>query len=312
MEKVKFEDWAITWVEQKKDYVKESTYANYIIALKNHLIPRLGSYPVDEITQEMVQTLILYLRRAGRVDGGGGLSDKTVRDMIMILKMCLKDFGVADKKIYRPNAFQYPVDSHISPIEVLNDDTLHAILQASEKEEGYEAIGYVVSLFTGMRIGEICALQWKDIDLEQKIIRVTKTLQRVYFKEGDKGKTKLVIGTPKSKAAIREIPIAHFLEKSLLNAVCNEDFYLLSGNYKPIEPRLYRKHFQDFLEKNNLKHIRFHALRHTFATRCIEKGGDYKTVSCLLGHSSIELTLKQYVHPQMAQKRKCVELANVN
>jgi len=309
MEKVNFEVWAVKWIEQKRSYIKESTYANYLIMLKNHLIPELGMYAVEDITKELVQTMILKLRTEGRIDKNGGLSDKTVKDMIIILKMCLKDYGIEDVRLFQRNAFQYPVNSHVTGMKILNDDMQFRMLQAIRCEKSYEAIGYAISLFTGMRIGEICALQWKDIDLEHRVIRVTKTLQRIYLKDGQRGRTKVILGAPKSRAAVREIPISRNLEEFLpYNNICNREYYVLTDNSKFVEPRLYRKHFMKFLEKNHFTYMRFHDLRHTFATRCIEKGGDYKTVSCLLGHSSVNLTLNRYVHPQMDQKRECVEL----
>lgn len=308
MEKMKFEDWADEWIKKKQNYVKESTYANYLIVLKNHLIPELGEYMVEDITKEIIQEMILKMRTMGRIDKNGGLSDKTVKDMVVILKMCLKDYGVEETKLYQRNAFQYPVNNHVTAMMILNENIQQDMLQVIKQEKSCEAIGYAISLFTGMRIGEICALQWKDIDLEHKVIHVTKTIQRIYLKDGEKGRTKVIQGPPKSQAAIREIPISRSLEEFLPYNIYNGECYLLSGSSKAIEPRLFRKHFQKFLKENGFTSMRFHDLRHTFATRCIEKGGDYKTVSCLLGHSSVNLTLNRYVHPQMEQKRGCVEL----
>lgn len=307
MAKTKFQDWAIIWGNDKKNYVKESTYATYMIMIQNHLIPELGEYYMEDIQKDVIQRLIIDLRNSGRVDRGGGLSDKSVRDIIAILKICLRDYGMDDSWIYRKNALKYPVNDKISKMQVLSKDMYEKMMISIKREMDFEALGYAVSLYTGMRIGEVCALRWEDIDMEQEIISVTKTLQRVYFKEGKSGKTKLIIGPPKSKAAVRDIPISQALKELLLRRVCKGECYLLSGTTKAIEPRLYRKHFERFLERNGLEPIRFHSLRHTFATRCIERGADCKTVSCLLGHASVSLTLSLYVHPQWAQKKDCVE-----
>ncbi len=307
MAKTKFQDWAIIWGRDKRNYVKESTYATYMIMLQNHLIPELGRYYVEDIEKDMIQKMIIKLRRRGRVDRQGGLSDKSVRDIVTILKNCLRDYGIDDSRIYRKNALQYPANDKISKMQVLSADMYEKMMISIKREMDFEALGYAISLYTGMRIGEVCALKWGDIDMERGLISVTKTLQRVYFKEGEKGKTKVIIGSPKSRAAVRDIPISCALEELLLQRVGREECYLLSGTTEAIEPRLYRKHFEKFLKRNGLEPIRFHSLRHTFATRCIERGADCKTVSCLLGHASVSMTLNLYVHPQWAQKKDCVE-----
>lgn len=308
MKNVKFEKWALMWLEEKKKYVKESTYANYMIEVKNHLVPELGNYYMNEISKDIVQQMIIRFRESGRKDGKGGLSEKSVKDLVVILKMCLRDYGVEEHKIYRKNALRYPKENKVCKMQVLTEESYKKMLAAIKHEIDYEALGYALSLYTGMRIGEICALQWKDIDMEEKTISVTKTLQRIYLKDGENGKTQILISTPKSKTAVREIPISNALGELLLHSQRDGECYLISGTSHFIEPRLYRKHFEKFLERNGLMHIHFHALRHTFATRCIEKGADCKTVSCILGHSNVNLTLKLYVHPCLEQKRKCVEL----
>lgn len=309
MEEQKFGVLASNWVENKKHYVKESTYANYAVIVENHLIPHLGDMALVEIGRDVIQKLILELRMHGRVDGQGGLADKTVKDIIVVLKMCLRDMESNNGSLCERNVFRFPPNDQADKMKILSGDMCARLLQAIERENACEAMGYAVSLLTGIRIGELCALQWKDVDLEQKVIHIYKTIQRIYFKKDEDEKTKIIIGTPKSRSAIREIPISQRLEDIMGRYVGEGEDYLISGNKKYIEPRLYRKHFHDFLDKNKLPEIRFHDLRHTFATRCIANGGDCKTVSRLLGHADVNITLNRYVHPGMDQKRACVELA---
>lgn len=306
MDKRRFDYWVSIWLENKKNYVKESTYANYAVIVGNHLIPRLGNLNLEDITKDVIQDLILELRSAGRVDGQGGLSDKTVKDIIVVLQMCLRDLGVDKDYLYRRNIFLFPVNNQLDKMKILSEDMYEKLLKSIECEVNFETMGYAVSLLTGIRIGELCALQWKDVDFEQKIIHISKTLQRIYFKNTEK--TEVIISTPKSKAAVRDIPISQKLENIMEKCISEGENYLISGNQKYIEPRLYRKHFYAFLKKNEISEIRFHDLRHTFATRCITQGGDCKTISCLLGHSNVNITLNRYVHPLMEQKRACVEL----
>ena len=271
MKQMLFKEWAAVWVEEKRKYVKESTYANYVVVLDNHLIMRLGEYKVCDITKEIVQNMIIEMRDRGRRDKRGGLSDKTVKDIIAILKMCLRDYGRNDGWIYGKNALKYPLNCNAAQIRIMDDDMYRKMLSAINREHDFEAMGYALSLYTGMRIGEICALQWKDIDLEKKIIYVSKTLQRIYLKEGNRGVTKIIIGAPKSKSAIREIPIAKALESFLESSVSSGEYYILSGTAKYIEPRLYRQHFMDFLCRNKLDYMRFHDLRHPYVKPATKK-----------------------------------------
>ena len=172
-----------------------------------------------------------------------------------------------------------------------------------------ETLGYAISLCTGMRIGELCALKWEDIDLANRLIYINKTLQRIYLKtEVGKGVTKIVITTPKSEKSVRNVPISNALLELLEQMGKQRGKYVLTGTTSYIEPRVYREHYQKFVEQHGIQPIKFHALRHTFATRCIENGADYKIVSELLGHSSVNLTLNLYVHPNLEDKRRCVEL----
>jgi integrase len=160
-----------------------------------------------------------------------------------------------------------------------------------------------------MRIGEICALRWSDINIETGTISINHTIERIYIIEGEKRHTKLVMSTPKTKNSIREIP----MNQELLDLVRphkkakNNNYFVLTNNAKPTEPRIYRNYYKQVLKQLDIPNLKFHGLRHTFATRCIESQCDYKTVSVLLGHANISTTLNLYVHPNLDQKRKCID-----
>lgn len=164
-------------------------------------------------------------------------------------------------------------------------------------------------MYTGLRIGEICALKWNDIDFDNKILIVNKTIQRIFIKNiENKSHSKILITSPKSKSSNREIPLSNSIYNILkLHIPKDTNTYFITGNQKYIEPRTYRSYYDRFIKNIGIEHINFHALRHTFATRLIESGVDYKTVSELLGHSSVNITLSMYIHPHMEQKRKAVE-----
>lgn len=164
---------------------------------------------------------------------------------------------------------------------------------------------------TGIRIGELCALQWKDIDLEKRILTVSKTMQRVQVQGGDK-KTKLVITEPKSESSRRKIPIPKGMIAFLEKFKGKDSEYIVSDKEKPIEPRAMQYRFQKILKNVKLPSVHFHALRHIFASTCIKLGFDVKALSELLGHSTVELTLNRYVHSSFEQKIKYMERLAIN
>lgn len=317
MENVVLRDWAEEWLDYKKKYVKESTYANYLILMKNQILPAMGDIAVEEIGSAKIQGLVSMWMENGRLDGQGGLSQKTIKDLVTIIKMCIRDYAKQQERRMPLMDIEFPANMRLNQLDVLSKAQQEKLLHVIQNNMGNEELGYALSLYTGMRIGEICALQWADIDMDARIITVNKTLQRIYLKENEgkgrgeksKGKTKITITTPKSAKAVRNIPISEALYKLLIQKACDDgEVYLLTGSKKYIEPRLYRKHYQKFLNEHQTEYIRFHGLRHTFATRCIEKGANYKVVSELMGHASVNLTLNLYVHPQWEEKKRCVEM----
>lgn len=167
----------------------------------------------------------------------------------------------------------------------------------------------LLALTTGMRIGEICALKWSDIDLKKRIIAVNRTVQRIRTFASEQ-KTKIIESLPKSVKSKREIPIPDVVYehiKALSKGVENDD-YFLSSSKKIIEPRTLQYRFKSILKKEKLPSVTFHSLRHLFATKCIELGVDVKTLSELLGHSSVEITLNRYVHSSIERKVECIRL----
>ena len=170
-------------------------------------------------------------------------------------------------------------------------------------------LGIYICLCAGLRIGEVCALVWDDIDVETGIINISKTIQRIYVIEGAEKHTEVIIDTPKSKNSIRVIPIAKDLMKMIkpFKKVVNGSFYVLTNSSHPTEPRTYRNYYKRLMKELDMPKLKFHGLRHSFATRCIESKCDYKTLSVLLGHSKISTTLDLYVHPNFEQKQQCVE-----
>jgi len=173
-----------------------------------------------------------------------------------------------------------------------------------------KSLGVLISLYTGVRLGELCALQWKDIDFYEEEIKVTKTLQRIKnTDENDNRKTKVIIDKPKSVKSVRNIPLPSFLFNILkeYRKGYTADTYILTGNLRYMDNRVYQDKFKQYIKLAGLQDINFHATRHTFATRAIEHGIDVKTVSELLGHSSVKFTLERYVHSSKEHKKQSME-----
>lgn len=308
--KILYKDWVYEWLMEKRNYVKESTYANYTNIVFNHIVPNLGSFSLNEINHKLLQDFILSLSKSGRKNGSGGLAEKTIKDIVIILKGSIRKAINEEKIKHIELKFNYPKDNNEKNIYILSKQEQNKITDYVLNNCTPKNVGLLISLYSGIRIGELCALQWKDIDFKKNKFLITKTIQRIYIKDKENNISKVIISTPKTQNANREIPISKEFSDILKKIKANSDDYILSNSNKYIEPRTYRKYFNKVLEDLKIKHFNFHSLRHTFATNCISLGCDYKTVSELLGHSNVNITLNLYVHPQYSQKKKCIDLVS--
>ena len=306
--KILYKDWIYTWLLEKKDYIKESTYANYSNNIFNHIIPKLGNYYLNELNHKVIQDFLLELSKNGRKDNTGGLAEKTIKDITIIIKGSIKKGINEDKIKHIELTFNYPKDNKENKLYVLTKREQNKITNYVLENINSRNIGLLISLYSGIRIGELCALRWEDVDFKKNCLTINKTIQRVYIKDKDKNISKVIITTPKTKNANREIPINKDFLEILKKVKSEKKNYILTGNEKYIEPRTYRKYFNKILDELKIKHFNFHSLRHTFATNCISLGVDYKTVSELLGHANVNITLNLYVHPRYSQKKKCIDL----
>lgn len=291
---------AAAWKEYKRPYVKQSTMAAYVLILENHILPTFGED--NSLPEQSVQAFVLH-----KIESG--LSTKSVKDILIVLKMVMK-FGVKKEWMtYYEWDIKYPPSSENKVLDVLSVTNHRKILNHIQSHFTFMGLGIYISLSTGLRIGEICALKWSDINVTDGILTVNRTIERIYIIEGEKKHTELVINTPKTKNSCREIPMNKELLGMLkpLKKVVNDDYYILTNDERPTEPRTYRNYYKRLMEKLDIPKLKYHGLRHSFATPCIEVGCDYKTVSVLLGHSNISTTLNLYVHPNMEQKKRCID-----
>ncbi len=296
----KFSKIVALWKEDKKQYVKRSTFAAYTLLIENHILPSFGEMALVE--EQDVQTFVF--RKLNE-----GLSHKTIKDILIVLKMILR-FGVKNHMTeYRQIDIKFPTERDKHSIDILSRSHQKQIMEYIRLHFTFKNLGIYICLSAGMRIGEICALTWDDLDVENGIIHVRKTIQRIYVIEEHRKYTEVILDTPKTKNSIREIPMTKNLLKMIrpIKKIVNGNFYVLTNEPKPTEPRTYRNYYKQFMQSLGLPLMKFHGLRHSFATRCIESKCDYKTVSVLLGHSNISTTLNLYVHPNLEQKKRCME-----
>ncbi len=279
--------------------LKASTVANYRMKIEKHLIPAFGNRPCCALRSKDVCAFIEEKLKHG-------LSVRYVADIIVLLKSV---FRYASREYHIQNAIEsVAVPKKTKPqIRILSEGEQRSLERYIGINQNLTTLGVSISLHMGLRIGELCALKWQDIDFEKRTLTVRHTLQRIKTKNGAK-KTKLILSGPKSESSMREIPIPECVMKMMKKFRNSEDYYVLSGTEKPIEPRTVQYRFAKILKNENLPSVHFHSLRHLFATNCVALGFDVKTLSELLGHSSVGITLNRYVHTSMARKRACMDL----
>lgn len=291
------------WLESIVHNVKESTYSNYSMKLEKHIIPYFGAIRYEKLSIKIFNDFIADKLSAG-------LSARYVSDICRVIKSITKfarlKLGYSDKaellslpKCEKRERQMLTLAQQNLLTKYLTDNTSTSNL------------GIFISAVTGIRIGELCALTWSDIDLEKRIITVRKTIQRIK-NIGGQTATKIVITPPKSKTSAREIPVPDVLYSYLKKMKKDDDCYVLTGKKKFAEPRTMQYRFYAVLKKIGLPQVNFHALRHMFATKCIDVGVDVKTLSEILGHCSVELTLNRYVHSSIERKKSCMKLFSDN
>lgn len=282
-----------SWLLQKKLTVKNSTYSRYIDIVENHIRPYLGNKNIDAINADIVSNFILSLIQNGNLITKQAMSNKTVKDIAVLLKQIFK-FGNLNINVSYPKI-------HKKDIKILTLEERTRLETYIYSNMNNTTLGIILGLFMGLRIGEVCGLRWCDIDLIHKKLYVNHIIIRVKnFDKRDPVKTKVILDEPKTETSKRCIPIPNsiipFIEKVKENNQ-QEDNFVLTNNRQFIETRSYYNRYKKIMDTLSIQNYNFHALRHTFATKCIELGFDSKTLSEILGHSDIKITLSLYVHP---------------
>ena len=284
------EEWLTHYIKPSN---KQRTYEQYCKIAKIHILPRLGNYELTDLTPFILQKFVTDLTLSGNKRTGKGLSPNFVKTIISVVQNSLKTAHLVGylpeytaNKIKRPKLVEKQVDCF-----TLAEQKKIETAALTAKKDKYE--GIVLCLYTGLRIGELLALSWEDIDFEKSILTVSKTCR-----DGNiNGKHVRILDTPKTENSRRQIPLSKTILKMLKEMKKHSkcEFVIADGD-KPVFVRTYQRMFELLLKKLKLPHKGFHSLRHTFATRALECGMDVKSLSEILGHKNATITLNRYAH----------------
>lgn len=302
-----------SWLQSERIGIKESTCARYTHLINTHIRPILGRYQIALISTELIENFVENKLTNGRVDQRGALSPKTVIDIVSILRSSIEYARYNDYDVMC-NLDKLYVRNKRKEMRVLCRNEQACLVGVLLDEIDLSKFGVLLALYTGIRIGELCALQWEDFDLENAALRIRKTMQRLQdFSNGSASKTKVVITEPKSCCSIRIIPLPQFIVEYAKQFASHPQSYILSNEKnKYVEPRTMQYRFNKYIRLANIDPANFHALRHTFATRCVEIGFDIKSLSEVLGHANVNITLNRYVHSSFELKTENMNKLTLN
>lgn len=301
-----FNEVAQMWLESNRSHHKGSTDAKYEYLLKTHIIPALGSMQIGDLSCSEINEFLMSKSTSGRLDGTGGLAPSYVRSIMLVIQAVLKyaqENAICEPfsgSLYRPNAKGVPVE--VLSLEEQKRFESHLYEHCTTSK-----LGCFLALQTGLRIGEICALSWNDVDIDRGLLHVCHTITRSST-HGDPNTPSLCLDKPKTSSSLRTIPTSERLGAVLKHAYrTRTSNFVISEHEGFISPRTFDYRYHRMLEACSLPSRNFHTLRHTFATRCIEAGMDVKTLSEILGHANTSITLNTYVHSSLERKRKMLD-----
>lgn len=299
------------WLGSVQNHVKESTMAKYYFYVYRHIVPELGELLLTDLTTDEIERFKNRKLTEGRIDQKGGLAPKTVTDLLAVLKLALA-YG-EERKYFTQSQIKIRNPRQVRPqIHILTQEEQHKVMENVLYQEDCTHLGIVIALYLGLRIGEICALRWGDIDFSYGTLRVCRTIMRITnYNSEDSHKTRIIIERPKTECSNRLIPMPGFLIEYLRPYQQNEQDYIITGKKSFMEPRNYYRKYKRFMSRCGMGDFTFHALRHTFATRCIEQGFDIKSLSEILGHADVSITMQRYAHPSINLKRYYMEKLEV-
>lgn len=286
------------WLESRRTVIKESSYASYRHKLEKQIIPYFGDLKYNRLDLSRINSFITDKLSEG-------LSAKYISDMVIMIKSAAKWAEITHNYANLVRNAELPKKKAKETV-VFSRQEQKKLMTAIQNTHSNTACGVMLTMFTGLRIGELCALKWADIDFQSKIMHVNKTVQRMSV-FGAKSKTAVKVSAPKSETSVRDIPLPDFLINALSAYRGNPDDYIVSGNSSIVEPRCFTNRYKALLKKADVPSLKFHSLRHTFATNALQQNFDVKTLSELLGHANANITMQVYVHSSMERKSACMD-----
>ena len=303
-----FQEYLLAHLAQKRaSRIKASSYDSYYRIVHKHILPGLGKCPMHQLTRQHVERFLDDLRGAGQSDGS---VVNIFRYLAGVTKQAAQS-GAMAKDICAGISLAKPKRKKVSALSRAQQKTVEKAAMSAMRNSGSAfGLDVMIALNTGMRVGEICALRWEDIDLDRGVIHVSHTLQRLALhgqSEKKRTKTAVVLDRPKSEASERDIPVNALLLRLLrAKRPRARGEFVIEGRRGAVEPRVLQYRFERLLERERLPHVGYHALRHSFATRCAELNVDAATIGELLGHSSGKIAQDVYIHSLMEQRFKAV------
>lgn len=304
-----FKDLLDAWQDSNRVRLKKASISRYQNLIDTHIIPELGNRRVSQLSVTSINRFLATKLENGRMDGTGGLSASYVRSIALIISSAIC-YGVAENLCRPLNSSIIKPSPPKKELCILSVEKQAALEQALLDNMNEEKLLVYITLYTGLRIGEACALRWDDINFDSKIIYVRQTISRMWYFEDGKKYSKLIVESPKTKSSFRCIPICSKLYSVLSKYPYQKNHGYILPNLKHggfISPRTFEYRYKKILKSCNLEPVNYHALRHTFATRCIERGVDIKSLSEILGHADASITLNTYVHSSIELKRSQLE-----
>lgn len=290
--------WLLRWLhEEVIARVKPSTYQAYENIITRHIVPRIGGMYLHELVAASIVEFLYALREVG-------LADSTISSVFRVLSAALA-FAQEEGQISRNPCKKIKLHPSETPAQrVLSVKEQEKLRKAASEAD----LPTLLGLYTGMRLGEVCALKWEDVNWDEGTVTIRRTAQRLK-RSGGEGKTMVMIGAPKSRKSHRTIPLPRFILKLLAQyrKTCPASDFIFGKLNRPAEARTLQRRLQRLAKKLGITGVHFHTLRHSFATRLMELGADVKTVSELLGHGSAKTTLDIYAHSLLEQRRSAVD-----
>jgi len=288
------------WLETVRTYVKPTTFAAYDTIVRRHLEPEFGDVKPSKLSAAQIEA---YKRELAE----GEYAPTTLKNILNVLRGAVhfaQRYGcTVGDEVFKGNSVNFTKD-----IQVLSAEDQERIVEFLGEHPRGKSLGVLICMYTGLRVGEVCGLRWGDIAKDGRSLTVKRTVSRMRCGE----RTELYVGEPKSSSSRRRIPLPANLAQMLSGIRRRPDDYYIVTN-SPIripEPRNMQRYFHEVQESVGVEIVKFHALRHTFATRCVELGFDVKSLSMILGHANVSVTLNTYVHPSFERLKSMMDLLN--